>query len=580
MYFLRLELPGFIGFICTVLVGLFGIALSSLYNFYDSNNLHYRVAASGGLSGSLKLFLHEFLNMHRRRGCCSCCFATGMLVLVLFSATIPFIVTSGIKPGTGIHYGDSCTWSTAFSYDPLDTNTPSFLLLARGNYSVVLSNLYQSINGLQYTSDCTDEGIDFKVVSQATNTTICGVNTNYLGPVPCDHPTPGTISLTRQLYTYSQNSTPTCEATSDNCEVMSMRTTLASWADYTMLFETPWTVMYNDHEGNSIPIANISGAPGTANSYETQYLAERPTTVLVGYPEKNGVSVMATFTTASFQTAVVEDFTFSWTAQVMIGSAHPLLTPILNAFNASISTPPLIGDTASNRVTVAYNAPSALSDNTTQITCVLYEVNLPRPERPIKAVHRISCRELRIAVMLNTGAQPNSSYPHYSMVKMYNALSPNQMENSEFLRSQSREIGGPFKLESLDTVADDVVQLLGNITERLYPFAAIISAEVQGYSYEAGITFEHWSFVFMITLTCIVVVIYIVDRVVNDEYARMGFFPLIEKTTKTAKSKSFVYPRWRLVNDGGRFHVLLRGQRITVIDAPETERLKLEETET
>ncbi|KAG9062904.1 hypothetical protein KI688_004501 [Linnemannia hyalina] len=498
-----------------------------------------------------------------------------MLLLSLASTAIPFIVTSGIKASTGPQYLPEDTWSTNFTYNPSDT-TPAFTLPARGNSTVVLTNLYNSINDIQYWLGSPD-GVDFKVLSTATNTTICGVNTNYLGPVPCDHPTPGTISLTRQLYTFSKNDTPSCEPTSDGCELMSMRTALASWADYTTIFDTPWTVMYNDHQGNSISIANVSGAPGTANSYQNLYLAERPTTLLVGYPESNGVSLMATFTTASFQTALVDDFTLCMDSYQIIGSGNPLCQSIFMALNASAHTPPLIGNTASNRVTLVYNAPSALSHNSSHITCVLYEVNLPRPEQENRAVHRVSCRELRVAVMTNTGAFPSPRYPHYAMATIYNAMAPNQVDYNLMLQFKDSSSNSPFSPESFDDVADQVVDLLNNITERLYPFAANYSAVVQRINIYPGISFEHWSFVFMGVVVGIAAVIYALDKKMNDEFSRMDVVKLIEKTTKTPSSEKFMYPRWKLVQEGGLYRVLLREQEVGVVKTSELEKLKDED---
>ncbi|KAF9348311.1 hypothetical protein BGX26_000269 [Mortierella sp. AD094] len=569
-YFLVISVTGIIGLISTILSGLFTLAIGLLYNFFDRTNLHFRMAGAGGVFGSFKEYA-------KAGGCGrNCCFTLVMLLLALASTAIPFIVTSGIKASMGPLYDQEKTWSTNFTYNPSDTSTPAFALPTRGNSSVVLANLYNSINELQNMVGSSG-GVDFKVLSKATNSTICGINTNYLGPVPCDHPTPGTISLTRQLYTFSKNNTPTCEPTSDDCELMSMRTTLASWADYTTIFDTPWTVMYNDHQGNSIPIANISGAPGTANSYRDMYLAERPTTLLVGYPESNGVSVMATFTTASFQAALVDDFTLFMASFYTIRSDNPLYPSIFKALNASASTPPLIGSTASNSVTLVYNTPSALSDNSSHITCVLYEVNLPRPEQENRAVHMVSCRELRVAVMTNTGAQPSPKYPHYAMTTMYNAMAPNQVDHNQILQSQYSSGDSQFKLESLDKVADQVVDLLNNITERLYPFAANYSAVVQEFNYSGGISFEYWSFVFMGVLVAIVAVIYALDKMMNNEYSGMDVVTLIEKTTKTPSSERFMYPRWKLVQEGGSYRVLLRGQMVGVVKTSELERLKDED---
>ncbi|KAG0320442.1 hypothetical protein BGZ99_004506 [Dissophora globulifera] len=487
------------------------------------------------------------------------------------SAAIPIIVTSGVKAGVGPHYFPEETWSTNFTYSPSDTSTPVFTLPSRGNSTVVLANLYRAINARQNNWGHLSE-MEFKVLSKATNTTICGVNTNYLGPVPCDHPTPGTISLTRQLYTFSNNTAPICEPTSDDCELMSMRTTLASWADYTTIFDTPWTVMYNDHQGNSIPIANITGASSTANSYRTAYIAERPTTLLVGYPESNGVSVMATFTTASFQTGLYDDFTLFMDSVHTIGSYKLVYASIFKALNASVSTPPLIGSTASDSVTLVYNTPSALSDNSSHITCVLYEVNLPRPEQQNQAVHRVSCRELRVAVMTNTGARPSPKYSRYTMMVMYNATAPNQVDQRQVLQSQYTE-SSLFGIESLDEVADQVVDLLNNITERLYPFAADYSAVVRELYYDNGISFEYWSVVFMGVLVAIVAVIFALDKKMNNKYSKMDVVKLIEKTTKTSSDESFMYPRWTLVQEGESCRVLLRGKMVHVVKTSEAEKL-------
>ncbi|KAK5827668.1 hypothetical protein F5H01DRAFT_332038 [Linnemannia elongata] len=567
-YFLLLNVTGIIGLISTILSALFSLATGLIYNAFDRTNLHFRMAGAGGFFDRLKVFGQEW---SKAGGCGrNCCLTLVMLLLSLASTAIPFIVTSGIKASTGPKYLPEDTWSTNFTYNPSDT-TPSFTLPARGNSTVVLTNLYNSITEYQ------DVLLDFKVLSTATNTTICGVNTNYLGPVPCDHPTPGTISLTRQLYTFLKNDTPSCDPTSDGCELMSMRTTLASWADYTTIFDTPWTVMYNDHQGNSIPIANVSRALGTANSYQNGYLAERPTTLLVGYPESNGVSLMATFTTASFQTALVEDFTFCMAFLQIIGSNNPLCQSIFVALNASAHTPPLIGTTASNRVTLVYNAPSALSDNSSHITCVLYEVNLPRPEQENRAVHRVSCRELRVAVMTNTGAIPSSRYPHYAMVTIYNAMAPNQVDYNQLLQLKEGSPDSPFRPESLDRVADQVVDLLKNITERLYPFAANNSAVVQWIVIYPGISFEHWSFVFMGVVVGLVVVIYALDKKMNDEFSRMDVVKLIEKTTKTPSSEKFMYPRWKLVQKEGVYRVLLRGQEVGIVATSELEKLNDED---
>ncbi|KAG0335555.1 hypothetical protein BG000_007432 [Podila horticola] len=175
--------------------------------------------------------------------------------------------------------------------------------------------------------------------------------------------------------------------------------------------------------------------------------------------------------------------------------------------------------------------------------------------------------------MTNTGAQPSPKYSRYTMATMYNAMAPNQVDLYQIQQSEYYSVGSQFRPESLQKVADQVVDMLKNITERLYPFAANYSAVVQDFDYYGGISFEHWSFVFMGVLVAIVAVIYALDKFMNNEYSRMDVVKLIEKTTKTPTSEKSMYPRWKLIQKGGSYRVLLRGQLLGAVETSEFEML-------
>ncbi|KAG0041643.1 hypothetical protein BGZ90_009744, partial [Linnemannia elongata] len=190
---------------------------------------------------------------------------------VLAGNAIPFIITTGIKANMGIRRQPPVPWKIARNAVPNDLDIGQ-VMQTRQNSSDLLTALY---NGHHPIFGSTYPGVDFKILSKATPTTIYGVNTNYVGPVAFEHPTPGTISLTRQLYTFSKDVSPSCEPTSKNCELTSMRTTLAPGADYGSIFDTPWVVTYNDHQGNPTTIANLSTAFGLGNSNRHAFIAER-----------------------------------------------------------------------------------------------------------------------------------------------------------------------------------------------------------------------------------------------------------------------------------------------------------------
>ncbi|KAK3830361.1 MAG: hypothetical protein J3R72DRAFT_258131 [Linnemannia gamsii] len=300
VYFVAFKVTGVIGLIGTILGALYTFAVGLLLNFViqraRGSDLRLRIANSGGFFTLLREHYASGQSWSSPSHRTSILF--GFMLLVLAGNAIPFIVTTGIKANMGIRRQPSVPWKNTRNaiYNYLDIGQ---IMQTRQNSSDLLTALYNAHNP---TYRSTYPGVDFKILSKATPTTIYGVNTNYVGPVAFEHPTPGTISLTRQLYTFSKDVSPSCEPTSKNCELTSMRTTLAPWADYGSIFDTPWVVTYNDHQGIPTTIANLSSAIGLGNSDRHGYIAERPTTFISGYTESNGVSVMAAFTTASFST--------------------------------------------------------------------------------------------------------------------------------------------------------------------------------------------------------------------------------------------------------------------------------------
>ncbi|KAF9343719.1 hypothetical protein BGX26_005307, partial [Mortierella sp. AD094] len=431
-YFVAFKLTGVIGHIGTILNALCFFAVGLLLNIIIQRtrgaDLRLRIAGAN----SFFTLWSELRATKTPPPADRALIQIGLLFLVLAGDAIPFIVNTGIKATTtGIVRHP--TAPRRFSDFAMTSSTdPGHIIQSRLNSSYLLTELYMD------------------VVERWTYSTYSGQISSAL---PFGHPTPGTVSLTRQLYTFSKNATPSCDQTSPNCELSSMRTTLAPWANPSYLFDTPWNVVYNDHEGNPITIANVSSAVGTGNALRDSYIAERPTTFIAGYTEANGISVMVALTTASFQTEFSTNYygnsTFIWAAADTIRSLEPLYSSIYYALNASVSAQLQNGTTASNSVTLVYNTPSATSDNSTHIICVLYEANSQQPDQPNQIQYMVSCRELHISVMSNTGAtraegDDNDYIPRqdYAMLLIFNATSPSQinLNNNEILYENVTEV--------------------------------------------------------------------------------------------------------------------------------------------
>ncbi|KAG0329205.1 hypothetical protein BGZ99_003095 [Dissophora globulifera] len=186
----------------------------------------------------------------------------------------------------------------------------------------------------------------------------------------------------------------------------------------------------------------------------------------------------------------------------------------------------------------------------------------------------ISCRELRISVLTSTGAQPDSSYTEmsdYSMLRIYNSLAPSQMEIGVVANS------GGMEPENITATAVQVADLMYNLTERLYPFAAMVQGVVQPSEYVEGISFERWSLVFIAVLVGIVVVIFAVDRMMVDAISKTDVLTLIENTTKNYNAKDGwkrKYPTWSLGQEEGSYRVLLRGEKVGLEKNSELQKLR------
>ncbi|KAF9343291.1 hypothetical protein BGX26_005970 [Mortierella sp. AD094] len=502
----------------------------------------------------------------------------GLLLLVLAGNTISFIINTGVKFTTQgiLHFGTENWEHLAYGQTFQNRLSSSDILLA----------LYVPSSHPNLTIEQSLEGVagaDFKVLSTANLVTIAGVNTNYDSALPFFNPTPGTATLTRQLSTFAQNVTPSCDATTPNCELMSMRTTLAPWADPSYLFDTPWSFIYNGQSGQSIAVANLTNAVGTGNAYRDMYIVERPTTNIYGYTEPdNDNSILVAFTTASFQAQISNDPNhgrgdFLNTSEETIQSEEPLYGLIYNALNASMNaqlplsngtTTTTPGAMASNKVTVVYNTPTATSDNTTHITCVLYEANVFQPNQPNQIQYAVSCREVHIWAMANTGATWDGrdyadGHNRFAMIQMYNATSPAQM---------SIKLDDSLQPENITVVALQTRDLLKNLTERMYPFIAQYSAIAYPWGYGEGIAFEGWSLVFIGCLLGLVVFMIGLEKVLVDDISRADVLTLIENTTKDYGQPKSKWRRrhedWSLTKEeGGTYLVRLRGKAILLEDA-------------
>ncbi|KAF9154500.1 hypothetical protein BG015_000787 [Linnemannia schmuckeri] len=579
VYFIPFQLTGVIGLLGTILNALYFFALGLLLNIIiqrtRGNDLRLRIAGSSSFFSLWSELRAADTDQHTDRWL----ILAGLLFLVLAGNAIAFIVNTGIKATTlGVVRYPAASWRFG-SFAQMGSTNPGHIIQNRLNSDDLLTALYLYI--AQRKPFLSYSGADFNVLSEATSVAVIGVNTNYDNALPITNPAPGTVSLTRLLYTFSKNDTPSCDQTSPSCEITSMRTTLAPWADLSYLFDPPWKVIYNNHEGKPITIANVSSPVGTGNAFRDEYIAERPTTFIAGYTEANGISVMVAITTASFQTKFSSDdqyglTLFLYAAMGTIQSKEPLYTSIYSALNASVAAQPQNRTTASNNVTLVYNTPSATSDNSTHISCVLYEANMLRPDKPKRVQNMVSCRELHISARSNTGATPavgdSNDYnglQDYSMLLIFNATSPSQM---------TLGFGdNTIRAENVTEVAMQTADLLTNLTERMYPFMANFTGVAQPWEYKQGISMEQWSLVFIGALIGVVLITVVAEWLLVEDIWRADVLTLIENTTKEYLSKKRWkrrYAEWSIAQENGSYQVRLRGEAIRLEEESERQLLK------
>ncbi|KAG0052821.1 hypothetical protein BGZ90_006379, partial [Linnemannia elongata] len=529
LYFITFQFTGFIGLLGTILNALYFFALGLLLNIIiqrtRGNDLRLRIAGSSSvfsLWSELRAADGEFEHTDRSL------IMAGILFLVLAGNAIPFIVNTGIKATTlGVVRYPAASWRFSHSAEMGSTN-PGHIIQSRLNSTDLLTAVYLYI--AERSAFWSYTGADFSVLSEATPLAVIGVNTNYDSALPIANPVPGTVSLTRLLYMFSKNDTPSCDQTSPSCELTSMRTTLAPWADLSYLFDPPWKVIYNNHEGKPITVANVSSPVGTGNAFRDTYIAERPTTRIAGYTEANGISAMVAITTASFQTKFSSDYRYGLIlflegAMDTIQSEEPLYTSIYSALNASVASQPQNRTAASNNVTLVYNTPSATSDNSTHISCVLYEANVLQPDRP----NRVQNMD-------------------YSMLLIYNATSPSQT---------ALGFGdNTIRAENVTKVAMQTADLLTNLTERMYPFMANFTGIAQPWEYKEGISVEQWSLVFVGALVGVVLIMVAAEWFLVEDIWRADVLTLIENTTKTYPSRKRWekrYAEWTILQENGSY---------------------------
>ncbi|KAF9346278.1 hypothetical protein BGX26_002241, partial [Mortierella sp. AD094] len=553
VYLLTFPFTGVIGLLTTVLNALYFLALGYFFNLcvHINHGTDLRLRIISGTKSVFSIFPEWWAaadnprasydrrsKLETRRVT-----AAYLIVFILAGNSISFIINSGIKATPlGIVHQPTVSWKFT-NPTQLSNLDPGHIIQNRLNSSDLLLSLLNNW-GSQQTTPKSFAAADFKVISEANLVTIAGVNTNYDSALPFTHPTPGTVTLTRQFSTFDQNATASCDPTTPNCELSSTRTTLAPWADPSYLFDTPWNVVYNDHTGQSITIANISKAIGSGNAFRDGYIVERPTTFIAGYTEANGISTMVAVTTASFQTDIWIDGSdesrgiFNGSAQATIGSEDPLYNLIYNALTSSATAQPPLpngtttpGATAGNGVTVIYNTPTATSDNTTHITCVLYEANVFQPNQPNTIKYGVSCREFHIWAMSNTGATlgPDQSnflaQQDFAMIRMYNSTSATQTSFVDVL------VGG-ISIENITWVALQTRDLLTNLTERMYPFMANTTGTADPWEHSPGILIESWSLKFIVSLLGVAVVMFGLEKYFVKDISRADVLTLIENTTK------------------------------------------------
>lgn len=238
VYFVPTRVTGIIGIFTSILSALYTFVVGLILNFIiqrtRGSDLRIRMATRGGST----TLLREYYAAGRRMWGGRHAILFAILIVTFSGNAIPFIVNTGIKAGMGmVPEGSLRNWIPKM----YQTQGSGLIFLSRQNSTDFLTSFFNDYRSAIYDDDFYYKypRVEYKVLSEAKVATISNVNVRYEGAVPPNQPVPGTISLTRQLSTFAQNDTPSCEAKSTNCELMSMKTTISPGADFTKLFDTP-----------------------------------------------------------------------------------------------------------------------------------------------------------------------------------------------------------------------------------------------------------------------------------------------------------------------------------------------------
>ncbi|KAF9289715.1 hypothetical protein BGZ68_008797 [Mortierella alpina] len=596
-YFIPFEYTGVIGLISAILGGVYTYGIGLIFNFAiqrsKQSDLRLRIATTYGLFGLVKEIANSGKGPLPNKAAILCT----ILFLTLAGKSISFIVTTGIKASTGIRLGALETVGTRLGTSTLELST-------RDNRSVL-----QSIYDFQ--TDSVGTTVNFEAVANSAPIRVAEVATSNEGRRQDSFGpgTPGTFAFFRQMYRFAAN-TASCETTS-RCALKMANTTLSTVSSPATMLDAPFNVYYLETDGELgsqhfgvVPPVRV-GAQVIVDDTYSEYLAERPYTVIRSYTDVNGTSAYAAITTASFQLKVPETSKrFVNVAQQLIGSSNRHYPAIFTALNASMPTV-----TATGAVLVFNNA-GASTNNLTHVICIGHTGGyFGENHNPANAQKMISCRETRITVMANkdfkarvepevpppVGSNPTVgedqkfddprleyqeplSFPYGAariLLTMYNAQSPTLMTLKDI-------IIGNLTVDSLDEIDQGMPALLKYIADRVAPLNAEFVAKVVPYTMVPGIQVELWAIVFIAIVVLIVVVLFALDRFMNDAVSRASVTTLIEHSTaqeellakgKKTEWEETDYSSWALVKKGDSYQVTLRREYIGVL-SDETKKLR------
>ncbi|KAF9942822.1 hypothetical protein BGZ70_006086, partial [Mortierella alpina] len=289
-----------------------------------------------------------------------------ILFLTLAGKSLSFIVTTGIKASTGIQLG---------ALETVDTRVDSWTLELpnRGNSSSVLQALYD------FQTKSVGKTVNFEVLADSKPIRVAEVAMTDNGNRPAYLTTPGALSIVRTLYRFETATAP-CEPRS-KCKLRMANTTLTPQSSPATMLDAPFHFWYIDADDNRKTTDFGTSPPVRVGAQaiidvRSEYLAERPYTIITTYTDVDGTSVYAAVTTASFQMSVPETSKrFAKAAEQLIGSTNPLYPAIYTALNASFPIDTInysdnghvdMTEFADNEAILVLNNPTAATNNLTQ----------------------------------------------------------------------------------------------------------------------------------------------------------------------------------------------------------------------